>query len=208
MLEGVGAPRRSALRVQNVRLGQSAQIRLKGRLVDPRDGGEQLVGEFPAEDRRELGHVPPTLHAVQASHHQILERAGDLVPARTASAVGSRLVTRGRFLHHLGELFDEQRHPAGPVVHLLDCRVRDLVPRLPSHQVADLTAGQARQGQAGLVVHGRPRRLELGAEREHGQDAVVRELGGDLAEELQGGRIDPVQVLDDEEDRAEGGPDV
>jgi hypothetical protein len=46
-----------------------------------------------------------------------------------------------------------------------------------------------------------PRRPELGAEGEHGEDGVVQALGEELPQELQGGGVHPVQVLDDEQDR-------
>ena len=73
---------------------------------------------------------------------------------------------------------------------------------------SDLAAGEAVEGQAGLVGEGGPRRLELGAEGEHGQDRVVRALGEELRQELQGGRVRPVQVLEDEQDRPVGGAHV
>ena len=128
--------------------------------------------------------------------------AGDLVAVKAWPArCLPRLVQHARLLHHLRELFDEQRHAAGPVVDLLDHRLRQARPRLLPHQVADLAPRQAVQGQAGLVGDRGPRRLELGAEGEQGQDPVVQALGEELPQELQGGRVHPVQVLDDEQDR-------
>ena len=176
VLEDVGAARRPALRVQDLRLHQLGQLRLERRLVHGRDGGEQLVAELAAEDRGELGQLPVALHPVQAGHHQVLERGGDLVPEQGLGRVPPvpRLVQHARFLHHLREFFDEQRHAAGPVVDLLDHRFRQRAPRLLPHQVADLAPRQAVQGQAGLVGDGGPRRLELGAEGEQGQDRSCR----------------------------------
>ena len=117
-------------------------------------------------------------------------------------------IQRARLLHHLREFFDEQRHAAGPVVDLLDHRFRQRALHLLPHQVADLAACQAVQGQAGLVGDRRPRRLELGTEGEQGQDRVVQELGEELPKELQRGRIHPVQILDDEQDRLAGSAGV
>ena len=76
------------------------------------------------------------------------------------------LVERARLLHHLRELFDEQRHAAGPVVDLLHHRFRQRSPGLRPHQLADLAPREAVQRQAGLVGDRGPRRLELGAEGE------------------------------------------
>ena len=78
VLEDVGAPGRPALRVQDLRLHQLGQLGLERRLVHARHGGEQLVAELAAEHRGELGHLPVALHPVQAGHHQVLERGGDL----------------------------------------------------------------------------------------------------------------------------------
>ncbi len=96
------------------------------------------------------------------------------------------------------EFFDEQAaHAAGLVVHLPDHFFRQATPRLLPHQVADLAPGQAGQGQPGLMVHRGPRWLELGAEGEQGQDSVVQELGDELSQEFQSGRVHPVQILKD-----------
>ena len=116
-------------------------------------------------------------------------------------AAFSRHGRRTRLLHHLGELLDEERHAAGPVVHLVDQRVRQRARRRLPHQVADLAPGQPVQGQAGLVSDGGPWRLELGAEGEHREDGVLQALGEELRQELEGGRVHPVQVLDDEQHR-------
>ena len=52
---------------------------------------------------------------------------------------------------------------------------------------------------------GGPGRLELGAESKQSEDGVVLALGEELPQELQGGRVRPVQVLDNEQDRPPGG---
>ena len=116
-----------------------------------------------------------------------------------------RPVQRARLLHHPGELFDEQRHTARPVVDLVDHRLRHGGPDFLPHQVTGLAPGQAVQGQAGLVGDRGPGRLELGPEGEQREDRVVQALGEELAQELQGRRVHPVQVLDDEQDRLPGG---
>jgi hypothetical protein len=47
---------------------------------------------------------------------------------------------------------------------------------------------------------GRPRCPKLGTEREDCQDSVVKPLRKKLAQELESGRINPMQILNDEED--------
>ena len=125
---------RAALRVQDLRLHELGQLGLERRLVHARHGREQLVAEFAAERRGELGHVAIALHAVQAGHHQVLERGRDLAPqpGLGPGVALPGLVQHARLLHHLRELFDEQRHAAGPVVDLLDHRFRQRGPRSSS----------------------------------------------------------------------------
>ena len=95
VLEDVSAAGRPALRVQDLRLHQLGQFRLERRLVQGRDGGQQLVTELAAERRGELGHLPLALHPVQPGHHQVLERGGDLASEQglAARAVLARLAS-------------------------------------------------------------------------------------------------------------------
>ena len=54
VLECVIALRRTPLLKQNFRLHQLGQFRLQGRLVERRDGGQQLVAEFATDRRGQL----------------------------------------------------------------------------------------------------------------------------------------------------------
>jgi len=80
VLENVGAAGRMPLRVQDLQLNQLGQLRLECGFVPRGDGRQQLVAELATERSRELGDLPLALDPVQARHHQVLERGGDLVP--------------------------------------------------------------------------------------------------------------------------------
>ena len=155
-----------------------------------------------------MSQPPFALHAVHAGHDQVLERGGDLVRRQSFLKATFFRLQNTRLLDHLCELLHKQRHAAGAVVDLLDHSVGERFSRLASHQVANLTSRQPRQCQAGLVRDRRPGRLELGAEGEHCQYSIVEALGEELAQKLQSGRIDPVQVLNDKQDRPSLGAHV
>ena len=95
-----------------------------------------------------------------------------------------------------------------PITHLLDERLRQDALCLLPHQVADLAPRETVQRKAGLVGDRRPWRLEFGTECEQRQDRVVQALGEELAQELQRGRVHPVKVFYDEQDRSTGGARV
>ena len=149
VFEDVRAARRPALRVQDLRLNQLGQLRLQRRFVQRRDRVEQLVAELAAEHGGELGHVALSVHAVEPGHHQVLKGGGNLVAEQrlAARAAFPFLVWNAGLLHHRGELFDEQRHAAGPVVDLLDQGLRQRTLRLRPHQVAHLALREPIQRQ-------------------------------------------------------------
>ena len=141
-------------------------------------------------------------HAVQPGHHQVSEGAGESPVEQVASRVlFPGLVKPPRFLHHPREFFDEKGHTTGPLVDLINQllwqRARGALPQ----QLSDLAPCQAVQCETGLVCDGGPGCLEFGTECEHREDPVVQAFREELAEELQSGRIHPVQVLNDEKDR-------
>jgi len=78
---------------------------------------------------------------------------------------------------------------------VLDHLRRQRSPRVLAQQVPDLAPRQTVQRQAGLVGHGRPRGPEFGSEGEQGESSIVRAFCDELSEELQGRRVDPVQVF-------------
>ena len=116
-----------------------------------------------------------------------------------AGAVVTGRVEDARLLDQLREFLDEQRHAAGSVVDLLDDGFRRRGPCYAPDELTHLAPREAVQGQCRLVRDRRPRGLKLGPEREEGQNTVVLAFGEKSSQKLESGRVDPVQILDDEQ---------
>ena len=99
---------------------QLVQLGLQARFVQRDDGGQQLVAEFAAERGGKLGDFLFALHPVQPRVHEILERGGDLAAPEGSASPRPPFRSPARLLHHLRKFFDEQRHAARAIVHLLD----------------------------------------------------------------------------------------
>ncbi len=210
VLEDIARPGRPAFLVENLRLHQLCQLCLERRLVQFRDGAHQLKAELTAKRGGELGHLALAFHAVESRKHQVLERGGNLAGQQALGlrAGFARQMAYAGLLHHFRELFDEKRYAACAIEDLIDDVVRQRTARHLFYQVDSLAAGQTIQSQAGVVGARGPGDLELRSKREQGQNRIVQALGEEVPQELERGRVSPVQVFDDEEHRRPGGPDA
>ena len=110
------------------------------------------------------------------------------------------LLEQAGLQHHLGQLLHKQRHPIGLGHHLLDhLGGQRLAVRHPADHLRGLAPRQARQRHLGEVRAPRPGRAEVGPKGQQRQDAGGGALIDQEAEQLQRGRIDPVQVFHDKE---------
>jgi hypothetical protein len=107
-------------------------------------------------------------------------------------------------LEHLERLLDEQGDTIGGRVHPLQHGRIERLQAGECRQCPHVLGGQRPQLElqhgAGLC----PGRRELGTEGEQAQHRHVSQLSHDAVQELDGGRIGPVQVLDDEQQRVAG----
>ena len=120
-------------------------------------------------------------------------------------AVRLRRVAR-RLQHGLGQLLDEQRHAVGPGDDLLQDGVGQRPPA--RHRLGEgsaLPAGQAVQRDQRRVRPAPPGRRELGAEGQQQQHPLARDPPDQPVEQLQRGRVGPVQVLEDAQHRLPAG---
>ena len=133
-----------------------------------------------------------------------MERGGDGVHGKCPDRGGLALIgppEEAGLLEHLGEFLDEQRHAVGPGGKLFDDLIRHVREAAPApNQLGDLAAGEPIDGDLTAVCTRRPGGNELGAGRQDRHDPVVGPLVEQEREELQGRGIDPVHVLDDEQD--------
>ena len=190
--------------MEQVGLAEPGKRVLERRIVESGDGAQELVVKAAPERRAHLRHLFDRGQSVESSHQRILEgrgngqrrqRPGELVPI---ALVPKQI----RFEHHSRELFDEQGHPVGlchdmlehlggqllSASHSLDHRLR-----LPARHPVD---GEIRDVTA--LGPGRPK---LGTCRHEHQNRCGRDLAKDEINELPRGRVGPVQVFDDEQQR-------
>ena len=115
-------------------------------------------------------------------------------------------MSRPELEHRLGQLLDEQRHAVGARHDLLEHLGRQRLAARDSfdHRRA-LAPAEAIERQRRDVRVARPRRAELGPVGEHRQDRQGAHPLDQQVEQLQGRRIDPVQVLVQLEHRAVAG---
>ena len=120
-------------------------------------------------------------------------------------AVRRRRVAR-RLQHGLGELLDEQRHAVGPGDDLLQDGVGQRVAaRHRRGQCSALPPGQPVQRYQRRVRPAAPGRGEVGAEGQQHQHPLARDPPDEPVEQLQRGRVGPVQIFEDGQHRLPAG---
>ena len=208
MLEEVRRLGRQTLLIQELRLHQLLQPLSQGPLVPWRDGLQQLVGKLAPQRRPELCQAFHRGQAVQPRHQRVVQRGRN----RQRGEEPGQLIALGLLLeqaglqHHLRQLFDKQRHPIGLGHDLLDdLRGQGLAVGDLADHLHGLALGQPVQRDLGEVRAPRPGRAEVGPKGPQRQDAGGGALIDQEGEQLQGGRIDPVQVFHHKEHRLLGG---
>ena len=186
---------------EDVHLHRLAQSLVERALREPRGGCEQLVGDPPAGDARRPGHGPGVVtEPVDPDQQHVGQVGGD--PA--AGAGGGA-----------GELLDEERVALGSVDDVDGLRHGEPVGRELGDQLAYGRLGERSDGEP--LGAGQPGPLgDLAAERvaavevvgavagQH-DDRSGEATGEEEGEQLAGGAVGPVGVLDDEHERGDQG---
>ena len=121
-----------------------------------------------------------------------------------AAAVG--LAQQPRLEDHLRQLLDEERHAVGLADDVLDDLGRQRAPaREARHHALGVRARETPERDVRHVRARAPRESALGTAGEEHQDARRRPLVDAQPEELEGRRVDPVEVVDEEHERTIGG---
>jgi hypothetical protein len=204
VLELVDRLRRRAAPIDQLGLDQLLEGVLEGRLVESRDRRQQVVAEHPAERRCEMRDVLDVREAIQARHERVVERFGNgqrRQRSGQAEAVAVQLERAGTE-QRLGQFLGVQGHAIGPGDDVLEhfrrqfAAARDLF-----HQGGRLAVAQVRQRERRHVRKPGPRRGEAGPIGDHSHHQHALDAMDDQLEQLGRGGVDPVRVLEDDQDR-------
>ena len=156
---------------------------------------EEPVRKLPPEDRPYLRHLLRLRpQAVEPRHERVGERRRDVLRRRHPA----------RLDHRLGQLLDEERHPVGPRHDHVHHRVGQRAAcGHAGHHLAHVLPGKTAQRELRVMGPECPRRPELrpcGVEEEKRRR---RPLLDEELLELEGRGIDPLEVLDEDDERLE-----
>ena len=174
-----------------------AQV-LAGQVGDPR---QQLVGKLAADHRARLRDCLRRPQPVEPRHQRIVKRRRNgkrSMPAHRRRVVG---LLHGRTFEHVArQVLDEQRQAVGTVGDLANRRSRDRAIAAQKldhrHRIRPRERTDRHLMQVILVV---PVRVELRSSRADDEHRQRLHAIDQYADQLVGRRIDPVQVLDDDE---------
>ena len=200
MLERIVGVRRSAVPVDELGRDQPVQPLLQLRFRQASDLREQSVRELAADHGADLRNVPARRHPIETRQQRGFERRRQRDRAqRRAACRGGQLRT---FQDDLGQLLDEQRHAIRPLDNAFDEVGADApVTGGLRHQRGRLPLIEpGERDQADIVAAG-PAHMEVGPERHDQQHRLVADPVDGGLEQIETGRIRPMQVLDHEDDR-------
>jgi hypothetical protein len=178
------------------------------RIVLVRDRTQQHVGEFAADDRAHLRDLLCRPEPVEPRHQRILERRRDRQARQAAGhpvAAAGALFEDAHLQHRARQLLDEQRDAVGPRRDLRDQLGRDRAAsdHLGDH-VLDVGLLEPSELQRRQIRRAHPRQREFVAECQNEQQAKLVGQPDREPEQLERGRIGPMQILDDADHRRLG----
>ena len=197
MLEPVG--RRRAGRPRRYRRSDSARrssaaCRRPG--SKPATASQERVGEVAAEHRADLRDLPRLAKPVEARRERLLQGRRD----------GLHAASRAALEKQARHLLDEQRHAAGALADAVDHLGGQGMARgdLADH-APHLRAVERRKRNDAVVRAQAPGRAEFRPGRRDDEQRRLRAALGQRPQEIERGRIGPVQVLEGEHDRLRSG---
>ena len=157
---------------------------------------QQPVRKIAAEHRPDLRHLPRLAEPVEARGERLLQGRRD----------GLNAASRAALEEQARHLLDEQRHAAGPLADAVDHVGGQGMARGDlAHHAPHLRAVERRERNDAVVRAQAPVRAEFRPGR---HDDEKRRLGAALRQrpqQIERGRIGPVQVLEGEHDRLRPG---
>jgi hypothetical protein len=170
-------------------------------VIEVGDGADQLAAEGPS-DGRASWRTPRGRQPIEPGHEGVVQagRHGQRRQRTDELVAAIALPQRPRLEHHLGQLLDVERHAIDPVTEVADDLVRQGASAGdPLDHGCRLLGRETREIDPADTVARRPRRGGSRAEEEERHDAGSGQLLDDARQQLERGRIDPVQVLHGEE---------
>ena len=190
VLEAIVRLPAGALRDEEVRAGEPIERGLKGNVLDPAYSAQQRTGEISPQHCADLRHFARFAKPVEPRRERMLKRGRDRLQATGLATLEQKA----------RDLLDEQRHPAGALVHTLD---HLLAQRMASGELADhlrdVGAIEGAERDDAVVRAQAPRRAEF---RPRGRDDEERRLSAALGEglhQVERRRIGPMQILERED---------
>ena len=176
-------------------------------LREPGHSLEQAPEELPADDRGQLhGALAVLAQSVEASHDDALDGVGDVeVPDTLHHAVAVAFSPEQAEIEQGPDhLLDEEGHAFGLVQERLAQRRRHVgrAEQLPGHGHG-VRLGQRVQGERGVKAACRDRRGIADPIREDQHERDARHRVGHRRQVLLGAGVDPVQVLEDQDQRTQ-----
>ena len=182
--------------------GELVERRRQLALARARHGGQQLVGELPADHGPDLRRRPGRgAEPVEPRHERGVERGRHCQGGRRARGESSGRPAPAGLEHRLGQLLDEQRHPVRALDDLGHQLVGQRAAGDPPHERRGLPRAEAVERQGRHVRPAGPGRLELRAEGDQQQDPQPSRALDREVEQLARARVDPVHVLEDHQHR-------
>ncbi len=193
VLERVAGLGAEAPPVHQARLHQLAQLALERVDRVRGHGGEQPEREGPPDHRGELRHFLGGAQARQARRQRVTQRRRQLAPVGRLAALE----------HRSGQLLDEQRHAVGLGDDmLLDARGELRVAREELDQLLGILAAQGAERDLHHAGPRSPRDVDrVRPDRHHQQQRRGRRLLDQPIEPRQGGGVEPVEILDQQDHR-------
>ena len=196
MLEFVQVMRRALLGVDQTRVNQALQAASHLGFRRIGDAEEYRVPEAPADHRGALSHLLGRAQPVEPGHQRILQGGRYLRGCRRLCLVGARLEDA------LGQLFGKKRYAVRRLGDRLgNFRGQRAIGRDAADQRLQLVALQTIEIDLARLALGGPAGRKLGAEIDHQHGRGRHALLDQPIDQLDGGGIGPLQILDDDEVR-------
>ena len=153
---------------------------------------EQREGEIAPQHRAELRDLPRRPEPVEARGERLLQGRRDRLRAAFDAALQQEA----------GDLLDEQRHAAGAFAHALHHLLGQRMARGEfADHARDLAAIERRERDDAMMRPQAPGRAELRPRRRDDEERRLCAALGERPQEIERGRVRPVQVLEREHDR-------